>query len=120
MGLRNGTRHLSLSEGITGAGLTGSHASGVSSAQASQPVACTHRKTHALSYSIEMDEPPLVKTAANLFRSYCYQYRESRVAGILCAGWDKREGGQVRVCVCVGGGGGGGGLWCRYEACSLA
>ena len=45
-----------------------------------------------------MDEPPLVKTAANLFRRYCYEYRDSRIAGILCAGWDKREGGQVRMC----------------------
>ena len=42
-----------------------------------------------------MDEPPLVKTAAQLFRRYCYKYRDSRTAGIICAGWDKRDGGQV-------------------------
>ncbi len=36
-----------------------------------------------------------MKTAANLFRSYCYKEREKRTAGILCAGWDAREGGQV-------------------------
>ena len=45
--------------------------------------------------SVEMDEPPLVKTAAQLFRRYCYKYRDSRTAGIICAGWDKREAGQV-------------------------
>ena len=47
----------------------------------------------------------------------CYGYRDQLSAGIICAGWDKREGGQVQslgqkrkgvVCVCVGGGGGGG------------
>ena len=58
----------------------------------------THTHTHTHTHSIEMDEPPLVKTAANLFRRYCYNYRDSMIAGILCAGWDKREGGQVRMC----------------------
>ena len=48
-----------------------------------------------------MDEPPLVKTAAHLFRRYCYKYRDSRTAGIICAGWDKREGGQVWRCTCT-------------------
>ena len=48
-------------------------------------------------YSIEMDEAPQVKTAAQLFRRYCYRYRDSRTAGIICAGWDKREGGQVSI-----------------------
>lgn len=46
--------------------------------------------------SVEMNEAPLVKTAATLFRRSCYKGRESTIAGILCAGWDKREGGQVR------------------------
>ena len=45
--------------------------------------------------SIELGEPPLVKTAANFFRSYCYRERDRQIAGIICAGWDKREGGQV-------------------------
>lgn len=48
-------------------------------------------------YSIEMDEAPQVKTAAQLFRRYCYRYRDSLTAGIICAGWDKREGGQVSI-----------------------
>jgi len=36
-----------------------------------------------------------VKTAASLFRQFCYEYRDSLVAGIICAGWDKKAGGQV-------------------------
>ncbi|XP_003389514.1 PREDICTED: proteasome subunit beta type-6-like [Amphimedon queenslandica] len=45
--------------------------------------------------SIELNEAPLVKTAAHFFRQYCYKYRDNCTAGILCAGWDKRSGGQV-------------------------
>ncbi|RMX42468.1 hypothetical protein pdam_00010905 [Pocillopora damicornis] len=44
---------------------------------------------------IEMGEQPLVKTVANVFREVCYGNRDSLTAGIICAGWDKREGGQV-------------------------
>jgi len=46
-------------------------------------------------HSIELDEPPLVETAANLFKASCYRYREELSAGIIVAGWDKRKGGQV-------------------------
>ncbi|XP_076867671.1 proteasome subunit beta type-6-like [Brachyhypopomus gauderio] len=46
-------------------------------------------------HSIELDEPPLVQTAANLFKQMCYRYREELMAGIIVAGWDKRRGGQV-------------------------
>ncbi|KAJ7996672.1 hypothetical protein DPEC_G00239460 [Dallia pectoralis] len=46
-------------------------------------------------HSIELDEPPLVQTAANLFKQMCYRYREELTAGIIVAGWDKRKGGQV-------------------------
>ncbi|KAG7497246.1 proteasome subunit beta type-6-like [Solea senegalensis] len=53
-------------------------------------------------HSIELDEPPLVETAANLFKASCYRYREELTAGILVAGWDKRKGGQV-YCVPIGG-----------------
>lgn len=38
---------------------------------------------------------PLVETAANVFREICYNYRDSLMAGILVAGWDKQKGGQV-------------------------
>ncbi|XP_067412443.1 proteasome subunit beta type-6 [Emydura macquarii macquarii] len=46
-------------------------------------------------HSIELDEPPLVHTAASLFRETCYRYREDLTAGIIVAGWDRRKGGQV-------------------------
>ncbi|XP_029943721.1 proteasome subunit beta type-6 [Salarias fasciatus] len=46
-------------------------------------------------HSIELDEPPLVETAAHLFKGSCYRYREDLMAGILVAGWDRRKGGQV-------------------------
>ncbi|KAJ7393230.1 Proteasome subunit beta type-6 [Desmophyllum pertusum] len=29
------------------------------------------------------------------FREICYSNRDQLTAGIICAGWDKREGGQV-------------------------
>ncbi|XP_028838750.1 proteasome subunit beta type-6-like [Denticeps clupeoides] len=46
-------------------------------------------------HSIELDEPPLVQTAANLFKQMCYRYREELMAGIIVAGWDRRRSGQV-------------------------
>ena len=36
-----------------------------------------------------------MNTAASLFRQVCYDYRDSLVAGIICAGWDKKKSGQV-------------------------
>ena len=47
-------------------------------------------------FSMETGEEARVKTAANIFKSYCYGYRDSLSAGIICAGWDKYDGGQVR------------------------
>jgi len=37
----------------------------------------------------------LVAEAASEFRNYCYNYRDSLVAGIIVAGWDRELGGQV-------------------------
>ena len=51
---------------------------------------------------METGEPATVKTGANIFREMCYNYRDSLTAGIICAGWDRREGGQV-FCIPVGG-----------------
>ena len=50
-----------------------------------------------LSVSVEMEHGSLVKTAASLFRNFCYKDRDSSIAGIICAGWDHMEGGQVRA-----------------------
>ncbi len=42
-----------------------------------------------------MGEEPLVRTAAAVFQDLCYSYRDQLTAGIICAGWDKKKGGQV-------------------------
>nr|UCK81602.1 proteasome subunit beta type-6 [Arenicola marina] len=44
---------------------------------------------------IQMNEEPLVKTAAAVFQNLCYGYRDQLSAGIICAGWDRKAGGQV-------------------------
>ncbi|GAB6031372.1 Proteasome subunit beta type-6 [Chamberlinius hualienensis] len=46
-------------------------------------------------HEIELGEPATVKLAANLFRELVYNYRDQLTAGIICAGWDRRTGGQV-------------------------
>lgn len=51
---------------------------------------------------IEMGTPPLVKTAARLFRELCYSNKSQLMAGIICAGWDSAKGGQV-FCIPLGG-----------------
>ncbi|KAL5013378.1 hypothetical protein ScPMuIL_007648 [Solemya velum] len=50
---------------------------------------------HLSFYKMEMNDEPTVKTAANVFRELCYNYRDSLSAGIIVAGWDKHNGGQV-------------------------
>ena len=47
-------------------------------------------------FRMEMGEEPLVRTAAAVFQDLCYNYRDQLSAGIICAGWDKKKGGQVR------------------------
>ncbi|KAJ2787555.1 Proteasome subunit beta type-1 [Coemansia interrupta] len=46
-------------------------------------------------YTAQHGEPPTVKVAASLFQEICYQNRSQLMAGIIIAGWDKREGGSV-------------------------
>lgn len=46
-------------------------------------------------HEIEMGRPAAVKTVANTFREMCYQYRDDLMAGILCAGYDRVNGGQI-------------------------
>jgi len=50
---------------------------------------------HLNFHKMETGEAPLVKTAANIFRELCYSYRDQLTAGIICAGYDKEDGGQV-------------------------
>lgn len=53
-------------------------------------------------FQMENNEEPTVHAAGNVFRDICYNYREQLSAGIICAGWDKRNGGQV-YCIPLGG-----------------
>jgi len=46
-------------------------------------------------HSVEIDSPPLVKTAANLFKMVVYNNKDRLMASIICAGWDPKNGGQV-------------------------
>lgn len=46
-------------------------------------------------FSICNDMEPSVCFAANVFRKILYDYRTQLHAGIICAGWDKQNGGQV-------------------------
>ena len=50
-------------------------------------------------FLIRMDtgEEPRVRVAANIFRELCYNNRDNLMAGIIVAGWDKTEGGQVSI-----------------------
>jgi len=58
--------------------------------------------SHIESLSIAMDMEPRVRVAANTTRDIVYRYREQLLAGIIVAGWDSLEGGQV-YCVPLGG-----------------
>eukprot|EP00467_Chlorarachnion_reptans_P013865 CAMPEP_0114511226 /NCGR_PEP_ID=MMETSP0109-20121206/14234_1 /TAXON_ID=29199 /ORGANISM="Chlorarachnion reptans, Strain CCCM449" /LENGTH=228 /DNA_ID=CAMNT_0001690639 /DNA_START=81 /DNA_END=767 /DNA_ORIENTATION=+ len=46
-------------------------------------------------HSVEVDTPPAVKTAANLFKMITYNNKDRLLASIICAGWDAKNGGQV-------------------------
>lgn len=43
-----------------------------------------------------------MRTAANIFKEICYNYRDSLTAGIIVAGYDSLNGGQV-YCIPIGG-----------------
>ncbi|RLN86311.1 hypothetical protein BBJ28_00010348 [Nothophytophthora sp. Chile5] len=47
------------------------------------------------SHAVDLGRPPKVHTAANLFRSLCYNNKDRLLAGIIVAGWDSVKGGQV-------------------------
>jgi 20S proteasome subunit beta 1 len=57
---------------------------------------------HLSVHQMEIGEEPLVKTAAKIFQDLCYNYRDQMSAGIICAGWDRKEGAQV-YCIPLGG-----------------
>jgi 20S proteasome subunit beta 1 len=59
--------------------------------QAIADIAAYHLSVHKM----EIGEEPTVLTAAKIFQDLCYNYRDSMSAGIICAGWDRKLGGQV-------------------------
>lgn len=44
-------------------------------------------------HGVERGGPPLVRTAAHLFKNICYQNKDRLMAGIIVGGWDKEDGG---------------------------
>lgn len=44
---------------------------------------------------MQTGQPATVEAAANVFRNICYKYRDDMLAGIFCAGWDDKKGGQI-------------------------
>jgi len=53
-------------------------------------------------HGLELGEPPLVKTASAMVQSFCYNNKDNLTAAMICAGWDKYNGGQV-YCIPLGG-----------------
>ncbi|XP_067112676.1 proteasome subunit beta type-9 [Osmerus mordax] len=48
-------------------------------------------------HSVEIEEDPLVRSAATLVKNVTYKYKEELSAHLIVGGWDKRAGGQVYV-----------------------
>jgi len=46
-------------------------------------------------YDITHNEPPTTQTAAAIFQELCYNNKDNLSAGIIIAGYDKKNGGQV-------------------------
>lgn len=46
-------------------------------------------------HTMEMGTKPLVKTAAVMFRDLCYTNKDRLMAGIICGGWDAKDGGSI-------------------------
>ncbi len=50
---------------------------------------------HSSLYTSLNNGPPPVHTVASLFQTLCYENKDQLSAGIIVAGWDADEGGQV-------------------------
>eukprot|EP01089_Gocevia_fonbrunei_P020525 TRINITY_DN7678_c0_g1_i1.p1 TRINITY_DN7678_c0_g1~~TRINITY_DN7678_c0_g1_i1.p1 ORF type:complete len:174 (-),score=36.19 TRINITY_DN7678_c0_g1_i1:237-758(-) len=46
-------------------------------------------------HTVELGEEPQVKTAATLFKTFCYNNKNNLLAGIIVGGWDDHNGGTV-------------------------
>jgi 20S proteasome subunit beta 1 len=48
-----------------------------------------------MDHALTKGAPPTVASAAHVFRKMCYDNKDRLLAGIIVAGWDAVEGGQV-------------------------
>ena len=46
-------------------------------------------------HTVSVGGVPQVSVAAHIFQQLCYQNKDNLLAGIICAGWDDKEGGSV-------------------------
>mmetsp|Transcript_95371 Transcript_95371/g.266403 ORF Transcript_95371/g.266403 Transcript_95371/m.266403 type:complete len:242 (-) Transcript_95371:153-878(-) len=46
-------------------------------------------------HAVELGRKPAVKTCANLFKIFAYNNKDRLMAGMIVAGWDEKNGGQV-------------------------
>ncbi|KAK9452375.1 nucleophile aminohydrolase [Limtongia smithiae] len=51
-------------------------------------------KYHLQMYTV-INEPPTTRVAAAVFQQLCYSNKDALTAGIICAGYDSRYGGEV-------------------------
>jgi len=66
------------------------------SGSAADTQAVTDVVKYKLSFAeIEQGRPATVKDAAMAFKDICYEYRDSMMAGIIVAGYDNVNGGQI-------------------------
>jgi len=52
-------------------------------------------KHYTEAHATELERPPKVITCASLMRQICYNNKDNLMAGLICAGWDPYDGGQV-------------------------
>lgn len=52
-------------------------------------------KHYTDAHSTELGRLPKVSACASLMRQICYNNKDNLMAGLICAGWDPYEGGQV-------------------------
>lgn len=45
-----------------------------------------------ISFSLKLEEPPLVLAAANVLKKIVYKYREDLSAHLMVPGWDNMKG----------------------------
>ena len=61
------------------------------------PLLCPHNRflTLSTSRSLEKGGAPEIPIAANILNQICYNNKNNLMAGMICAGWDEKNGGVV-------------------------